>query len=157
MFNSFSFSELLFVLLVVVIVFGPDRLPEMARKLGQWTAKARQSVENLKRELGTEYKDVIDPIRDARSDLRGLRQELKDTTKSVVSDLDSAAGDVRDAVDPKKVGRSLTPEDIKRSRQTGPTAAKSLDELAESGKSQVEPAAPSTPDEPGTPEPESTP
>lgn len=95
MFNSFSFSELLTILVVVVIVFGPHRLPEMARKMGELAARARRSLDSLRAEIGTDYKDVIDPIRGAREDLRGLRQDIQKTAKSVVEDLDEAAADVR--------------------------------------------------------------
>lgn len=126
MFNSFSFSELLTVLLVIVIVFGPNRLPEMARRLGQWTSQARQSLETLRTEIGTEYKDVIDPLRDAREDIRGLRKELGDSARAVVSDLDDAAAGVREAVDP---GRPrLTADDIARGSAAGPTPARSMPE-----------------------------
>ena len=123
MFNSFSFSELVTVLLVIVIVFGPNRLPEMARRLGQWTSKARQSLETLRTEIGTEYKDVIDPLRDAREDIRGLRKELGDSARAVVSDLDDAAAGVRKAVDPGS--RRLTAEDVARGQSAGPTPARS--------------------------------
>lgn len=123
MFNSFSFSELMTILLVIVIVFGPNRLPEMARRLGQWTSKARQSLETLRTEIGTEYKDVIDPLRDAREDIRGLRKELGDSARAVVSDIDDAAAGVRKAVEPEQ--RRLTRDDIARGSAAEPTTARS--------------------------------
>ena len=111
MFNSLSFSELITILLVVVIVFGPNRLPEMARKLGQWTAKARQSVDNLKEELGTEYQDVVAPLKDARDDLKGIKRELGDAARAVMSDADEAARGVeRSAKDATGFRRGLTKE-----------------------------------------------
>lgn len=137
MFNSFSFSELLTILLVIVIVFGPNRLPEMARRLGQWTSKARQSLETLRTEIGSEYKDVIDPLRDAREDIRGLRKELGDSARAVVSDIDDAAAGVRKAVEPEK--KRLTAEDIARGIAAEPTPARSsLDEVSEEASTDVE-------------------
>lgn len=121
MFNSLSFSELLTILLVMVIVFGPNRLPEMARRLGEWTSKARQSLDTLRTEIGTEYKDVIDPLRDARDDIRGLRKELGDSARAVVADLNETASDAQKAMGTDK--RRLTAEDIARGRAAGPTPA----------------------------------
>jgi sec-independent protein translocase protein TatB len=110
MFNSFSFSELMTVLLVVVIVFGPNKLPEMARRLGQLASRARQSIDSLKSELGTEYQDVIEPIKGARDDLRGIRKDLTESARSVVSDLDAAASDVRGAVGDAKGAVGVPPK-----------------------------------------------
>jgi sec-independent protein translocase protein TatB len=140
MFNSFSFSELLTILLVIVIVFGPHRLPDMARRLGQWTSKARQSLETLRTEIGTEYKDVIEPLKDAREDIRGLRKELGDSARAVVSDLDDAAADVRRAVEPEQ--RRLTRDEIARGNAAGPTPARSSpDESAETAAPEDEDGA----------------
>lgn len=124
MFDSISFSEIFTILIVVIIVFGPNRLPEMMRKLGQWTARARTSVETLRSELGSDYKDVIDPIKEVRSDLRGIRRELSDTARSVVSEVDAATKDVRDSVDVKK---TLTSADIDAAR--GLTSSKAMSDM----------------------------
>ena len=88
----------------------------MARRLGQWTSRARQSIDALRSEIGTEYKDVIDPLKEARDDIRGIRREIGESAKSVVGDLDAAAADVRDTVDPKK--QRLTAADIAKAQET---------------------------------------
>ncbi len=50
-FESASVGEWLVLLAVALIVVGPKRLPETARKLGQAYAKLRRGAEGLKREL----------------------------------------------------------------------------------------------------------
>jgi sec-independent protein translocase protein TatB len=54
--------ELAVILLVAVIVFGPDRLPEFARQAGRFVRQVRnlaQSAQSeLRRELGPEYADL---------------------------------------------------------------------------------------------------
>ena len=47
---------------IAVLVFGPDKLPELARQLGQLVRKARVLANNardeLRAELGPEYADL---------------------------------------------------------------------------------------------------
>ena len=50
-FDSAGFGEWFVLLAVVLIVVGPKRLPETARKLGQYYAKFRRAAEGFKRQL----------------------------------------------------------------------------------------------------------
>ena len=54
--------ELVVILVVAVVVFGPDRLPDYARQAGQMVrqlrAFARSAQQDLRDELGPEYADL---------------------------------------------------------------------------------------------------
>ena len=43
--------EILVLLVVGLLVFGPDRLPEMARQAGSWLRDLRRMVANARRDL----------------------------------------------------------------------------------------------------------
>ena len=55
-------SELAVIAFVAVLVFGPDRLPMLAKQAGQWFKVARrfahQARDELRNELGPEYADL---------------------------------------------------------------------------------------------------
>ena len=57
-----GWPELLVVGIVAVFVFGPDRLPELARQAGSFLRTVRQMVDNAKNdladELGPEFKNL---------------------------------------------------------------------------------------------------
>ncbi len=57
-----GFGEILVIALVAVIVFGPDRLPELAKQAGAMVRKARDFAnsarDELRSELGPEYADL---------------------------------------------------------------------------------------------------
>ena len=44
-------EELVVIGLLVLVVFGPSKLPQMARDLGRFVNEARRSVEEFKSEL----------------------------------------------------------------------------------------------------------
>ncbi len=46
-----GFGEILVILVVVLLVFGPDKLPDVARTLGRTLAELRRSVDDFKHEL----------------------------------------------------------------------------------------------------------
>ncbi len=50
------------ILIVAMLLFGPDRLPGLARQAAQFVRMVRQMADNAKselsRELGDEFKDV---------------------------------------------------------------------------------------------------
>lgn len=49
-----GFSELCLVALIALLVVGPKRLPETVRAWGRWTARARQAIQTLQREVEQE-------------------------------------------------------------------------------------------------------
>ncbi|MEW6636896.1 MAG: twin-arginine translocase TatA/TatE family subunit [Actinomycetota bacterium] len=52
-------QELVIIGLLFLIIFGPNKLPQMARDLGRFVAEARRSVDEFKAEL-TAYEEDED-------------------------------------------------------------------------------------------------
>ncbi len=57
-----GFGELVVIAVLAVLVFGPDRLPELAKQAGQFVRKLRTFANNardeLRSELGPDYADL---------------------------------------------------------------------------------------------------
>ena len=49
MFGGLSITEILFVLVIALIIFGPRKLPELGKSLGQSLAQFRKASEDFKR------------------------------------------------------------------------------------------------------------
>jgi Tat protein translocase TatB subunit len=65
-----GFAEILVILLVALIVFGPDRLPEMTRQAASFVRDLRRLVASARRDISVSAQDLgID-----EEDLRTLRQ-----------------------------------------------------------------------------------
>ncbi len=71
-----SFTELLLVALVALVVLGPQRLPEVARGAGRLVGRLRGFVANVKQDLDRELHTH------ELSELRRLKEELEQTKRT---------------------------------------------------------------------------
>jgi len=66
MFGSLGMPEVLVILLLVLLLFGPKRLPQIGRTLGRGLREFRQATSELKRTVETEMASVdVEPERPA--------------------------------------------------------------------------------------------
>lgn len=79
-----GFPELMVIAFVAIVVFGPDKLPEVARQAGQFVRRMRvlanAARDELRTELGPEYADLeladLDPRRLVAKQIREVVAEL---------------------------------------------------------------------------------
>lgn len=71
-------QELMVIVIVALLVFGPDRLPELARNAARILAKVRNEAGRNVRE----FREAAD-IADLEQDLRGVRDELRGTRDAI--------------------------------------------------------------------------
>lgn len=62
MFNL-GVPELIFILVLALLIFGPKRLPEIGRTLGKGMAEFRKASNELKRSIETEMSEVESAVR----------------------------------------------------------------------------------------------
>jgi len=66
MFGPLGFPELIFILVLALLIFGPKRLPEIGRTIGRGMAEFRKASNDLKRTINTELaldEPVAPPVR----------------------------------------------------------------------------------------------
>jgi Tat protein translocase TatB subunit len=104
MFGSIGFPELLLIFIVVLLVFGPKKLPEFARLLGKVVREFRQTVDQAKSAIQDEvYKEgMADSLKDIRRDVREALNITGDIRRGVKDALDipaAARREFQDAMD----------------------------------------------------------
>ena len=78
--------EIVIVLVLALLVFGPKRLPQAGRSLGQAMREFRKATQTARTELGLD--EVADELKGVKD---GLASDFKDTgVTEVMSDLKSA-------------------------------------------------------------------
>jgi Tat protein translocase TatB subunit len=106
-------GEIIIILLLALVVLGPTRLPELARRLGEWTAELRSAARDIRRGLEAEVAD----IKQVGEDLKAPLDELKKSSTQLRKDIDEAGGSGLDWKGPKPV--------------SGPTPADAMADLEE--------------------------
>ena len=67
MFGSIGGAELVLVLVLALLLFGPRKLPQIGRKLGDALAQFRKATHDFKSTLETEVE--MEEVREARREL----------------------------------------------------------------------------------------
>jgi sec-independent protein translocase protein TatB len=91
---NFTLSEIATIALVILIVFGPQRLPEMARKAGNLIRKVRTIAADLRSEFEGEFQDVTQPLKDVGKELKGVQQDVGGTLTSLSDEVVQAKQEV---------------------------------------------------------------
>lgn len=88
--GSLSLTEILVIVVVILIVFGPRRLPELSRRAGNLLAKLREATTYVTQAIDSEYGEAMEPIKDLKGELDGLKGDV-DRAISSFSGIDGVA------------------------------------------------------------------
>jgi sec-independent protein translocase protein TatB len=96
-FSNIGITELILILLLALLVVGPERLPELARKLGTTLRDVRKAYDNLTRDLGPELASLQESTRELRESVESVRAIPTDMVQSVVdvSELQETVDDLK--------------------------------------------------------------
>jgi len=80
-------TEVMFILFIVVMVFGADKIPEIARGFGKGMRMLRDATNDIKSEItksaekqGIDTKEITKDIND---EIKKVKDELEDFTGSI--------------------------------------------------------------------------
>ena len=81
-----SIGEMALIAIAIVVLFGPDKLPQIARDLGSGVRKMRGAVEDIKTEI---MKETDNPVSEIKREIEKVKDAAKDfdPTKNIQKDL----------------------------------------------------------------------
>lgn len=85
-----SFSELMLIGVIALIVIGPERLPRVARTVGHLLGRAQRYVNEVKTDIQKEM-DL--------KELGNIKSQMEDAARSVQSSMQSSVDELKSAVD----------------------------------------------------------
>lgn len=107
-------SEALVVMVLAMIVVGPQRFPEIARHAGRWFRVARRYTNEVMRDVRAAVDEIEHEINeetaelralgDVSSDLRAVREDVEAVSDGAVSDGAVSDGAVSDGAQPTTTG-----------------------------------------------------
>jgi len=92
-----GFSEIVVVMIVALLVVGPERLPGLARKAGFWAGRAKRFMQNVKADIDREI--AADELKRVLKDQSGTDSmyDIIEETKQAVADVKGSIEETREA------------------------------------------------------------
>jgi len=87
-------QELIVIFIVALLVFGPKRLPELGRAFGKGLAELKRSLQDVKEQVQTEFKESVDT-----SDIQEVVKEGAELKKSLHEVKDQVETGFKDSID----------------------------------------------------------
>jgi sec-independent protein translocase protein TatB len=108
-FLDIGFLEILVIMVVGLLVIGPDKLPEYARKFGKMIRELKKMTKNLTGEVGKalDLEEEADELKKAAQEMKGaldadsqkLKEALDLEADEIAKVVDTEAKDVKKALD----------------------------------------------------------
>ncbi len=136
-----GFWEILLILVMALVIIGPERLPSAARKAGFFVGKARRYIEGVRSEVESEL-DVNEfkrMLHNQEVQINELQQQIKSGVDEVKTDMPdpvstadilsespshSFIDEQNDVTDVSSVASSSVSDNALEAAQTDPTASK---------------------------------
>lgn len=81
-FSFIGFQEITVILVISILVFGPKKIPEIARGLGEGLRAMRQATDEIKREV-MESAEKVDPSKDYKKVHDDIESEINQAKKEI--------------------------------------------------------------------------
>lgn len=122
-----GFAELLLMMVVALLVVGPDRLPGLARDAGRWVGKGRRMVRRIRSDLErdfdtTELKQILEQ---QENEIRDLRDAVKRGEQETQAGLDELKFEIEE----------LSPEEKLAGRASAPASTEAQERSGDQGRS----------------------
>jgi sec-independent protein translocase protein TatB len=102
---DFSFPELIVVLVVALVVIGPERLPKVARTLGHLYGRAQRYVNGVKADISRDM--AVEEFRQLQAKVQAEAQSVEQSVKNIALTADEQMQQINAAV-----AKLSTPEKI---------------------------------------------
>jgi sec-independent protein translocase protein TatB len=132
MLDNFGFGEFFFLALLALLFFGPERLPQIGAKIGQWIASLTQYSKAFMTEWSEEalaIRDAVEEVKGIRDEIAAAQAEIAGTLNTARNDVDGALSDARADVQQQiaSVGTAAAPEATSPAPSAAPTVERSVD------------------------------
>ncbi|MDV7186343.1 twin-arginine translocase TatA/TatE family subunit [Lutibacter sp. TH_r2] len=99
MFLFISGAEIFVILVIVVMLFGADKLPEIARGLGKGMRQVKDATNDIKREIknSAEKHDIdIDAATKVRDEINKVKEDFSNPVKKIKNKvIDDISGPIK--------------------------------------------------------------
>ncbi len=89
-------SEILLIFLVVLLLFGSKKIPDLAREFGKGMREFKKATDDIKREIS--QSEVMSEVNDLKSDMNRHVSDVQDNIGKMTSELNKEVSEVHDNI-----------------------------------------------------------
>ena len=97
-----SFAEISVILLISVVIFGPKKIPEIARGLGEGIRAMKKATDDIKQEIMNPVEsfkeDLSKPLNDFNP-IENIQKEIDTTKNSLLEDVPNPIKEIEESID----------------------------------------------------------
>ena len=92
-----GFSELVLISIVALLVFGPERLPGLARQIGSWIGATKRFVNSVRADIESELgsEELKRMLNEQQSEISKLKGMISDTQAQVNAEMQETEGSIK--------------------------------------------------------------
>ena len=83
-----SGQEIVIVFIVVLLLFGSKRIPEVAKGLGKGMREFKKATDDIKREITNSTSDIVEDFKEVKKDIESDTREIVQGLKKKIDDTD---------------------------------------------------------------------
>lgn len=150
-FLGVGYQELLLVLVLMLVVVGPERLPQVAYQIGRAVRQMQRYARTVRDEFSDEFGFIEEQYKVVRGEVDVARTEFRRQQQELNAEVNVATKEIESAVPDELKGRGNVIPLAEASANRNPTYAASEPGPAQAAvtpEPQPEPASPANPDRP---------
>jgi sec-independent protein translocase protein TatB len=103
-----DFSEIMVIMVVALIVLGPERLPKVARTMGEWWGRMQRYINRVKMDVTTSME--LDELRELERKIKAEADALERTVQQASNNINQEARKLEKEIEPPtSVSNNPTP------------------------------------------------
>lgn len=88
-----SMGEIVLLFLVVLMLFGSKKIPDLARGLGKGMNEFRKAADDIKREFSQSAEEIREDLAEMENNIRQNSHEIRDMAKDVYQEADAVSSE----------------------------------------------------------------
>jgi sec-independent protein translocase protein TatB len=92
-----DFSEIMVIMIVALIVIGPERLPKVARTMGEWWGRLQRYINRIKMDVTTSME--LDELRDLERKIKAEADALERTVQQAGNNINQQVRQLEKEID----------------------------------------------------------
>lgn len=118
-------GEMVVIIIIALLVFGPERLPEIARQVGRFFSQIRSTTDEVRRVLVEETAVIREPLEQTKREIESVARpidQMQKQVKSLGNPLDTINREIKSTITDLKSTATLSKSQSSSQNDSSPSS-----------------------------------